>query len=180
MFKNILFKHIWKLWKIGTLNSIKKVNIPTICHFLFHTIVRQYTQSRIHRLKIRNIYFFNLYVYFLLDLDSDCRSMRVQIHNTARKLIFSGHWYHLIGARSDGISDPIIGPSLTWRNYLYTKHFYSRRAAKRSTSQAGRRRSLSMVAKSRKVPQLCAHTKMRWPIRLTYSLALCWSVVLLS
>ena len=28
------------------LNSIKKKNLPTICHFLFHTTVLQYTQSR--------------------------------------------------------------------------------------------------------------------------------------
>ena len=34
-----------------TLNSIKKKNLPTICHFQFHIAVLQYTQSRIHRLK---------------------------------------------------------------------------------------------------------------------------------
>ena len=56
----MLFKHVRKLFKKytvpGTLNLIKKNNQPTICHFLFHTTVLQYTstQSRIHRAKIRN------------------------------------------------------------------------------------------------------------------------------
>ena len=35
----ILFKHHWKT---HTLNSIKKNNFPTICHFLFHSSVLQY------------------------------------------------------------------------------------------------------------------------------------------
>ena len=34
----MLFKHIWKLYSIkNTLYSIKKKNPPIICHFLFHT-----------------------------------------------------------------------------------------------------------------------------------------------
>ena len=37
-----------------TLNSIKKKNIPIICHFLFQSTVLQYTQTRIHRPKMVN------------------------------------------------------------------------------------------------------------------------------
>ena len=46
-------KHIWKLLK---LNLIKKEKIYQLQYlpFLFHTTVLQYTQSRIHRPKLRN------------------------------------------------------------------------------------------------------------------------------
>ena len=38
---------IWKLLNKKSLNSIiKKKSLPTICQFLFHTTVLQYTQSR--------------------------------------------------------------------------------------------------------------------------------------
>ena len=50
----ILFSHIWKLFQKITLNSIKKKNIPIICHFLFQSTVLQYTQTRIHRPKMVN------------------------------------------------------------------------------------------------------------------------------
>ena len=60
---------IWTYLKIDLkkhfiVNAIKKENLPTICHILFHTRVLQYTQSRIHRLKIRNIFFFYLLLLF--------------------------------------------------------------------------------------------------------------------
>ena len=50
-----IFKYrIFGNYKKQTLNSIKKKNLLTIGHFLFHTTVLQYTQSRIHRPKLRN------------------------------------------------------------------------------------------------------------------------------
>ena len=54
----ILFKHNWKYKK--NLKFTKKKNLPTICHFLLHCTV-QYTQSRIHKPKIKNKIFLNLF-----------------------------------------------------------------------------------------------------------------------
>ena len=52
----ILFKHIWKLFfkKHLTFNQKEESTVPTICLFLFHTTVLQYTQSGILRPKLRN------------------------------------------------------------------------------------------------------------------------------
>ena len=44
-------------------NSIKKKNPPTICYFLFHRTLLQYTQCRVHRPKIRSIIF--IYLLFI-------------------------------------------------------------------------------------------------------------------
>ena len=52
---------IFGILKKHTLNSIKKKNLSTICHFLFHTTVLQYTKSRIHRSKI----IFKFFIYLL-------------------------------------------------------------------------------------------------------------------
>ena len=49
------------------IKSIKKKNLPNICNFLFHSTVLQYTQSRIHRPKIKNKIFIYLFFHFLLD-----------------------------------------------------------------------------------------------------------------
>ena len=49
----------------------QKEEFSPICHLLFHTTVLQYTQSRIHRSKIRNKGFIYLFFHFLLDPDSD-------------------------------------------------------------------------------------------------------------
>ena len=63
--QHILFKHkaYLEITKQHTINSIKKKYLPTICHFLFHTIVLQYIQSRIHRPKIRNTFFICIFVF---------------------------------------------------------------------------------------------------------------------
>ena len=45
----------------------EKSNNYRICHRLFHTTVLQYTQSRIHRPKMRNNIFIYLLFHFLLD-----------------------------------------------------------------------------------------------------------------
>ena len=50
-------------WIRNTLNSIKKKNLPTICYFLFHRTLLQYTQCRVHRPKIRSIIF--IYLLFI-------------------------------------------------------------------------------------------------------------------
>ena len=63
----------------NTLNSIKKKILPPICHFLFYYIgtVIQYTQSRIHRPKMRNTIFNYLLFHFLLDPEQQFR-IRIQ------------------------------------------------------------------------------------------------------
>ena len=79
----ILFEHIWNK---HTLNSIKKKN--TICLFLFHTTVLQYTQSRIHGPKLES--FLSAVPPFagsgsgtlITEPSKSSGSMRIRIHNT--------------------------------------------------------------------------------------------------
>ena len=58
-------------------NSIKKKNLPTICHFLFHNSVLRYTQSKIHRPKII------IFLFYFSALSFFCRQ-KFRIHNTGR------------------------------------------------------------------------------------------------
>ena len=75
------------------LNSIIKKNLPTICHFLHtSTTFLQHTQSRIHRFKMKNIFFLHLSALSFFagsgtiitypDPGKSSGSMWIRIHNT--------------------------------------------------------------------------------------------------
>ena len=97
--------------KKNTLNSIIK-NLPTICHFLFQSIVLQYTLSRIHRPKIKNKIFIYLLFKFLLDTDpeqfpdpwgSGCLAgSRWTLHYKYQVISYSCH-FECLGQRSSTV-----------------------------------------------------------------------------
>ena len=131
----MLFKHTSKLLlkkhSTGiTLNSIKKKNVPTISHFLFHTAVRQCISPEFTGLKVENKIWIYLLIYSCQIRNNNSESglrKKFWIHNTGSSSVAEPNLWFIFGSGSTSvhISAPAPTAAIPVLVYCHVKLFYN-------------------------------------------------------